>query len=145
MHTQKQDCAAPWRNSPGRTTPQSSEAQGEPLGRLNSQTIAREILGAIETTLPLAQLELRILLRNITGLSTTFGRTHRNRQNARRGDVDSKNIKELLNWHACKLDLGGDVRWAWPGPCAAWNFFIQEGMRESGVESTTTTGCVLGV
>ena len=38
-------------------------------------------------------------------LWTTVGRKHRNRRNERGRGVHNKNTQDVLNWHACKLDL----------------------------------------
>ena len=122
--------------------PQSLEAQGA-IGRLNSQTVTREILGARETTTPLAQPEMRILLHTTTDCKQlSDGRTETDRtREERRRQQEHKGALELAR---VQIRLGtrrslGMVH------VQRGIFLKQEGMRELGLESTTTTGCALGV
>ena len=71
--------------------------------RFNSQTIARDITGTIERPRHL-WLSLRCGSYCAPTRTVNFGRTHKNRQSVRRGDVYDEFSKKLLNWHECKLD-----------------------------------------
>ena len=65
------------------------------------------------------------------------------REKRRRLQQEYKGALELARW---QIGLGGDVHWEWPDQCAAWNLdFIQKGMRELCLKTTTATGCSLGV
>ena len=65
------------------------------------------------------------------------------REKRRRLQQEYKGALELAR---LQIGLGGDVHWEWPDQCAAWNLdFIQKGMRELCLKTTTATGCSLGV
>ena len=73
---------------------------------------------------------------------STTSQKQTDREKRRRLQQEYKGALELA-----RLQIGlGDVHWEWPDQCAAWNLdFIQEGMRELCMETTTATGCSLGV
>ena len=50
-----------------------------------------------------------------------------------------------MNWQDCKLD-SEETYWEWPDHCAAWNlYFIQKRYARTVSDTTTATGCTLGV
>ena len=54
-----------------------------------------------------------------------------------------KGALELARSH---IGPGGDAHLEWPDQCAAWNLdFIQKGMQELCLNTTTASGCALGV
>ena len=74
-------------------------------------------------------------------VNNTRTNTHQQteREKRRRLQQECKGAFELAR-------LQNDVHWDWPDQCAAWNLeFLQEGMREPCLETTTTTGCALRV
>ena len=54
--------------------------------------------------------------------------------------------KGALELARLQIGLGGDVHWERPDRCAAWNLdFIQKSMQQLCLNTTTATGCALGV
>ena len=85
------------------------------------------------------------LLQNIT-VGTTVGRKNRKKRNTRRRAAHNRNTKHPLDWHACKKEL--EEKYTGNGSISAQrgiSIFIQEGMQELGLKTTTPSGCALGV
>ena len=71
-------------------------------------------------------------------LVTTLGRKHRNKRNGRRRSVYNRITKDLLNRHACKLDLRETYTQKKTDQCSAWKLdFVQDRMQELGLKPRT--------
>ena len=88
----------------------------------------------------LSQLDMVMKMEHNT-LTTAQKQTEREKM--RRLQQECKGALELAR---LQIGLGGDVHWEWPDQCAAWNLdFIQKGVRELCLDTTTAAGCALGV